>query len=111
MSERICVVCECGNRNTPKTTFSCRYKIHEKNYELFNTFFSKELEYGELCDSYRLWYKHKRGEGPKPIAKPTAMTAKSESDFMSKLKNYVKENEQRKSKRKINPIRSAFNNL
>ena len=67
-------------------------------------------------NSYRLWYKHKRGEGPKPISKPTIMssttaTKLSENDFMSKLKNYVKENEQRKSKRKTNPIRSAFNNF
>jgi hypothetical protein len=56
-------------------------------------------------NSYRLWYKHKRGEGPKPITKPKS---EDSNDFMSKLIHYVRENEQRKSKRKTNPTRSAI---
>jgi hypothetical protein len=56
-------------------------------------------------NSYRLWYKHKRGEGPKPIAKPKS---EDSNDFMSKLIHHVRENEQRKSKRKVNPTRSAI---
>jgi hypothetical protein len=61
---RCCVVC---SRSSPKTIFSCRYKVHQRNIEVLRVFFKRELDFGELCDRcYRLWYKHKRAkkEGP-----------------------------------------------
>lgn len=56
--QRCCVVCY---RNSPKSIFSCRYKVHDKNIDVLTRYFERELKFGELCDRcYRLWYKFKR---------------------------------------------------
>lgn len=61
---RCCVVC---SRSSPKTIFSCRYKVHQRNIDLLRVFFKRELGFGELCDRcYRLWYKHKRTKKTEP---------------------------------------------
>jgi hypothetical protein len=63
---RCCVVC---SRSTPKTIFSCRYKVHQRNIEVLRVFFKRELDFGELCDRcYRLWYKHKRTKKETPTS-------------------------------------------
>lgn len=55
---RQCVVC---SRTAPKTIFSCRYKVHDKNQTMLSDYFKRPLECGDLCDRcYRLWYKQKR---------------------------------------------------
>ncbi|KAL0484125.1 hypothetical protein AKO1_004925 [Acrasis kona] len=57
---RCCVVC---SRSSPKTIFSCRYKVHHRNVDVLRSFFKRDLDFGELCDRcYRLWYKHKRAK-------------------------------------------------
>eukprot|EP00761_Pharyngomonas_kirbyi_P009609 gb/GECH01009626.1/.p1 GENE.gb/GECH01009626.1/~~gb/GECH01009626.1/.p1 ORF type:complete len:231 (+),score=56.10 gb/GECH01009626.1/:1-693(+) len=55
---RKCVVCY---RSSPKSIFSCRYKVHDKNMAVLENHFERTLCHGELCDRcYRTWYKHRK---------------------------------------------------
>lgn len=56
---KICVVCK---QSEPQTKFSCCYKVHEKNVNLFKEYNGLDkLDFGFLCNRcYVQWYESNR---------------------------------------------------